>query len=402
MFFSALLLLPLVLGDQQREVKCSPEGQGIASGFIEAMVEQFCGFANLSPFLPIYVSYPGTGGSGAGALKNTFSISWQKAGYEACPCVDVFAEMLKECCHDVDCLWGGSGTVHGICGTYSLIVSEHNSTPSLGLQSPSTRSLSPTAKPSSLTIPSDSPLSPTLLPSTRSPSTTSFTKAPAPTVQIHNARAGHEQAAKDKISKILEDQFCPDAARLKRSVSWVYNVDTTQKVKIGVHSVNGSAFLLDIDDCLQFLRDMILNDCAGNGREFKGEGLAQTANMAYYINLDFEKQISEPPCSVTHQDDFHELSIQGNGWTNADFRNSELGRMLKDKPTECSLSSTESGKGTFFCEITHHGDFYNYSVSGTGWANSSWAKRMEVILKKEGLLPDAYLFAYGQECEKKD
>ncbi|EEH04648.1 predicted protein [Histoplasma capsulatum G186AR] len=289
--------------------------------------------------------------------------------------------MLKECCHEVDCQWGGRGTVHGKCGNYSLIVSEHGSTP--GLPPPS-------ASPSSLTIPSDSPPPSTLQPS---PSTTSFTNAPVPTVQICNTRAGHEQAARDTISKILEDQFCPDAVKLQRSVSWVYNVDTTQKVEIGVFSVDKSAFLMNIDDCLQFLRDMALNGCIANDqhpKNFKGEGLVQTNSMAYYINLDFEN--SEGPCRAPHSDDFHEFSIHGNGWGNADFRNSDLGRMLNLKPTECS---TQLEQGTFFCDVAHHGDYYSYSVFGTGWANSSWAKRMEVILKGLKLIPDTYSFAYG-------
>ncbi|QSS65620.1 hypothetical protein I7I51_06466, partial [Histoplasma capsulatum] len=162
----------------------------------------------------------------------------------------------------------------------STLNPEQGSTRSPGLPPPSARSLSLTASPSALTIPSGSPPSPTLLPSTCSPSTTSFTNAPVPTVQICNARAGHKQAARDPISKILEDQFCPDAVRLQRSVSWIYDVDTTQKIKIGVHSVDRSAFLMDIDDCLQFLRDLALNGCIANDQEypknFKGESLVQT------------------------------------------------------------------------------------------------------------------------------
>ncbi|KKZ67217.1 hypothetical protein EMCG_07083 [[Emmonsia] crescens] len=372
MFFSALLLLlPLVLGNQHREIKCRPEGQGIASTYIEGVAERFCSFAKQAPYLHVYVSYPGTG-SGADALKpeNMVHISWQKDGND-CPCVEVFAEMLKDCCHNVDCLWGGSGTVHGACGIYSLIVSEQSSTPSLrlpssGVPSASSSSLTasppserppserppsatpPSASPPSLTIPSGSPPSPTILPSACSPAATSSTKAPVPTVQICNARAGHGHAASDTISKILEDQFCPDAVKLQSSVSLVYTLDTAQKVKIEVQSVDKSAFQLNLDDCLQFLRDMVLNYCARNNREFptdlKGEGLVRTDKMTYAITVGFKKEFSEAPCSITHPDDFHEFAIQGNGWANADFRNSELGRMLKDKPTEFILYLALAGQ----------------------------------------------------------
>ncbi|KKZ61744.1 hypothetical protein EMCG_03726 [[Emmonsia] crescens] len=92
-------------------------------------------------------------------------------------------------------------------------------------------------------------------------------------------------AASDTISKILEDQFCPDAVKLQSLVSLVYTLDTAQKVKIEVQSVDKSAFQLNLDDCLQFLRDMVLNYCARNNREFptdlKGEGLVRTDKMTY-------------------------------------------------------------------------------------------------------------------------
>lgn len=72
---------------------------------------------------------------------------------------------------------------------------------------------------------------------------------------------------KNTLDSVLENQFCLNAIQQQclsddiQSVTWIYNKDNSEKVAIMMNWKNKSDYKLNIDNCLHFLRNIVLDDC---------------------------------------------------------------------------------------------------------------------------------------------
>ncbi|OJD09576.1 hypothetical protein ACJ73_10212 [Blastomyces percursus] len=207
-----------------------------------------------------------------------------------------------------------------------------------------------------------------------------FINSPTSIVQSCNG-ISERYVTQGTLKDIIKQQFCPHAVNLKPNthmIEWLYNEDTPEYVAISVNWTNKSDksnFELNPHDCDRYLRKMVLDGCDGNDpnnpMNWKGGGQLQVDGVTYAIEPLVQRQPApkEPHgvCNVAHNDNYHHVVIQGNGWANSDW-----GRMLEDKLCDCDLLPD-----------TFH---FTYRPGKDG---SEWKATMYTTTWREGCIVDA-------------
>ncbi|OJD27906.1 hypothetical protein ACJ73_00699 [Blastomyces percursus] len=186
-----------------------------------------------------------------------------------------------------------------------------------------------------------------------------FINSPTPMVQSCNG-ISERYVTQGTPKDIIKQQFCPRAVNLKLDndmIEWLYNEGTPEYVAISVNWTNKSdksSFELDPHDCDRYLRKML-----------------QVDGVTYAIEPLVQRQPApkEPHgvCNVAHDDNYHHVVIQGNGWANFDW-----GKMLDDKLCDCALIPD-----------TFH---FTYRPGKDG---SEWKVTMDTTTWREGYIVDA-------------
>lgn len=156
---------------------------------------------------------------------------------------------------------------------------------------------------------------------------------------------GDKYVTRDTLKDIIEDQFCPDAVDQgtldegSGALFRIYLEGTVEEVGIAIEWEPGLDFKPNTDDCVRYLKDMILDGCDGsddNPMNWKGGGKVTVGDVKYRIDPRAPRQPApdEPwgGCDTTYKAAFDDVWIWGSGWANSDF-----GDRLKKELKGCAL-----------------------------------------------------------------
>ncbi|KAI1906575.1 hypothetical protein LOZ65_006850 [Ophidiomyces ophidiicola] len=175
------------------------------------------------------------------------------------------------------------------------------------------------------TIPSISPLSTSTLPTQSQPPQSQGS-------QVCNGLARRKYLTRDTVGSIIENQFCPDAAKFEMhgdgALNWIYNDNTPEAVLISLGWKNLSqTHLPQVGACVHYLRDRIVDGCDGNDptnpMNWKGGRYLKVNQYEYTVDPTANRQpVPKQPqalCKITAQANYTSVRMWGGGWASSDF-----------------------------------------------------------------------------------
>jgi hypothetical protein len=156
----------------------------------------------------------------------------------------------------------------------------------------------------------------------------------------------NKYAGRERVLKIIDDQFCPDAAKQGRldegsgSIARTYNKGSLEEVHVAMDWNPGENFTPDLDKC-KFMMHEITDSCDTDNSKWKSGGERNDGPVKYRWNVERERRPIDEAHSWGGCDNHYavfldENTVWGAGWLGDDF-----GHALHDGLKAKGLSPTD-------------------------------------------------------------